>query len=382
MEHQANRRGGIALAFTRAASRYWLEVFPAARHEVGYLRRRAENIPDPILRHLALSTQRGKWGNLEGAAAFATFAPRQHRVALARLLVCLQGIYDYADTLTEQPSQHPSANARQLHTAILAALQLDRPHPDYYAQHILRDDDGYLLALVNTCRVAIASLPTYSLVANAVLRNAQRIVSYQCLINSQPESDFRAFFNWAAKETPADADLRWWETGAACGSSTAIFALLAAATKSRLTRSEADMIEAIYWPWVGALHTLLDSTVDHAEDSAAGQHSLIDHYVSSQDMADRMQFLTAEAMRRASAAGIEHRLILAGMVSLYLSDRNAWLPAVHPTARSVLETLGGLGFPTLLVLRARRVTQGHAGMCRFRHCLSLCRHLPNKGIPN
>lgn len=361
MEPPISRRIDVTRAFTRAASCYWLEVFPAARREIGHLRRRAEDIPDPALRRLALDTQHQKWGNLEGAAAFAAFAPRHCRVTLTRLLVGLQSIYDFADTLMEQPNEHSSANAKQLHDAILAALQPTRPHTDYYARHAHRDDRGYLTRLIDICRAATSLLPGYPLVTDAVLRNAQRIVAYQRYINSQPKNGHPAFANWARRETPGGSDLRWWETGAACGSSTAVFALLAAAANPRLTRSKVELIEATYWPWVGALHTLLDSTIDRAEDIATGQHSLVAHYASPGDMAERMQLLTLEAMRRAGGIGIEHRLILAGMTSLYLSDEQAWLPAARPTAEGVLDTVGGLAAPAMLVLRARRLARFRSG---------------------
>ncbi len=49
-----------------------------------------------------------------------------------RLLVRLQSIYQYTDSLMEQPSSNPVANARELHTAIEIALQPGRPHIDYY----------------------------------------------------------------------------------------------------------------------------------------------------------------------------------------------------------------------------------------------------------
>jgi hypothetical protein len=120
------------VAFVSAARRYWLGVFPVVQREIHRLRRRARGIPDPVLRALAFDAQKRKWASLEGAAAFAVFTPRLGRFDLARLLVDLQGVFDYADTLMEQPCPAPAANARQLHCAFVAALQPDIPHPNYY----------------------------------------------------------------------------------------------------------------------------------------------------------------------------------------------------------------------------------------------------------
>jgi tetraprenyl-beta-curcumene synthase len=270
-----------------------------------------------------------------------------------RLLVRLQGIYQYADVLTEQPSDNPKANARQLHTAILVALQPGRADADYYAYNAREDDGGFLAGLVGNCRVPLASLPAYGLVESAVLEQARRIIFYQSRINLAKERDHPGLVRWAELEAPSDR-LRWWELAAATGSSVAAFALLSAAANSNLTERRARAIETLYWPWVGALHTLLDNLIDRAEDAATGQHNLLDHYSSAEEMAERMGLLAAEAARRARAVGVEHRLILAGMTSLYLSDPNAWSPYARGTTERVLAALGGLARPAMLVLRARR----------------------------
>ncbi len=199
----------------------------------------------------------------------------------------------------------------------------------------------------------LGALPAYGLVQAAVLEQARRIRFYQSHINLAKERDHAALVRWAELEAPC-AKLRWWELAAATGSSVAAFALLAAAADSDLTKAQARAIESLYWPWMGALHTLLDSLIDRAEDAATGQHNLLDHYSSGREMADRMELLAVEAARRAKAVGVEHRLILAGMTSLYLSDPNAWSPYARETTERVLAALGGLGKPAMLVLRARR----------------------------
>lgn len=344
----------LAGAFASAARRYWLEVYPVARREIHGLRKRAEKIPNPVLRRLALDTYDGKWASLEGAAAFATFAPPGRRTEVAQFLIRFQAIYEYADTLMEQPSKQAQVNARQLHMAILTALQPSCPHVDYYAHNAHREDGGYLRDLVDTCRATVRELPAYPVVCKAALDQAERIVFYQSHINLATESDHPGFARWAEMETAPGTDLRWWEVGAASGSSLALLALLTAAADPRTTRRQVVAIEAIYWPWVGALHTLLDCLVDRMEDEATGQHNLLDHYISPQEMAVRMSLLASEAVRLAKAEGIEHSLLVAGMASLYLSDKRAWLPDAYATTERVLATIGDLAIPAMLILRARR----------------------------
>lgn len=343
--------------FVSGAHRYWFDVFPAVRREVGILRRRAEAIPDPSLRRLALDTQAQKWGNLEGAAAFAAFLPSARRRVVARLLVNLQGIYDYADTLMEQPAGDPRANASSLHGAILVALEPGRPHIDYYAHHDGCEDGGYLAALVERCRSLLEELPSFASVAEAARLHARRIVDYQCDVNLASEG--RTCRTISTRGGDSDGlTLRWWETAAAGGSSLTVFALLAAAAKPRLTPVESTGVERLYWPFAASLHTLLDNLIDWREDLDSSQHNLLSHYSSNQEMARRLEYLASETFLRACDFDDGHRLILAGMVALYLSDEHAWTSFARPSSERVLSAAGAIVKPALVMLRARRICLG------------------------
>jgi tetraprenyl-beta-curcumene synthase len=349
-----NRRWVLPGAFALATGRYWLTVLPLARRELRRLRGRASEIPDLGLRRLALGVYESDWASLEGVAAFAAFAHPDQRATVVRLLVRLQSIYQYTDSLMEQPSNDPAANARQLHAAILIALQPDRPHIDYYRHDTHGEDGGYLVELVDRCRALLAELPSYTVIAEAVLEQARRIIFYQSHINLAGRKDHPALARWAEVEAPSKVRQWWWEPAAAAGSSLATLALLSAAADPDLTKRHARAVEELYWPWMGTLHTLLDSLIDRAEDAATGQQNLLEHYSSTDEMAERMELLAVEAARRSGALGVEHRLILAGMTSLYLSDPNAWSPYARDTTERVLTALGGLAKPAMLVLRARR----------------------------
>ena len=352
-----NRAVAGAAVFVSAARSYWLDVFPVVRRELRRLHIEACRIPDPTLRYLALDALDVKWSSLEGAAAFAAFVTPALRPAVARLLVGYQAAFDYADTLMEQPNDDPAANGRQLHAALVAILEPGCAHPDYYRHHFCGNDGGYLPRLVDGCRAVVAELPTYSSLATKVIESARRGVEYQCRISLSTEADHPALSRWAARATPHHRRLRWWETWASCGSSLETLALLAAAADPTTNNCDAAAIETLYWPWAGALHALLDALIDRAEDAAHGRPNLLDLYGSPQEIAERMGFLTAESVRLAGVAGTDHSLILAGMASLYVTDRQAWRPAARPAAESILDALGELATPTMLVLRGRRLVR-------------------------
>jgi tetraprenyl-beta-curcumene synthase len=351
------RAASLALArtYAGAAVNYWMYVFPRVRRECKHWRGCAEQIPDAVLRASALHAQQIKRPNVEGSAAFGAFAPHARRNAVVRAQVAFQSIYDYVDTLAEQQSQRPIANAHQLHRALLAALQQDLPQPDYYAHQDLRDDGGYLEGIVQACRAGLATLPSYASISAVVRRIATRIVCYQSLNLNESQGGQQALARWASRATPDGTGLKWWETAASAGSSLGVFALITAAARPDVSSEHAIAIERAYWPWVGALHSLLDSVTDEAEDANAAHRNLLDYYGSPEEAARRLKLLAVEAQRRTSRLpnAHQHTVILAGMAGSYLSIPPA-SERGRLVARAVLDTIGGLAVPTLLIFRARR----------------------------
>ncbi|HEX4466953.1 MAG TPA: DUF2600 family protein [Solirubrobacteraceae bacterium] len=327
------------------------------RREVRRWRALVERIPDPNLRRLALDAQQAKSGNIEGSTAFAAFAPRRRRAAVVRAQVAFQSTYDYLDTLAEQPNVDPSRNARQLHQALVAAADARRPFSDYYSFNPQHDDAGYLRALVRTCRAGVAELPSYQVVAPLIYRLTDRIVAYQSFNLTEDQGGQAMLADWADRETPRGSDLSWWETAASAGSSLGVFALMAAAARPALLADEALAIERAYWPWIGALHSLLDSLVDLEQDTVAGQRSLLDNYRSSGETASRLQSLAEQAFNsiRGLPHAHEHATVVIAMIGFYLDAYAFGSSDGRLVADSLLETLGVVGKPASVVFRARRM---------------------------
>jgi len=354
MRSTAGRSAALTGAFASAVRRYWLGVFPRVCIERRRCEARAREIPDPLLRSVVVDALR-KWGNIEGAAAFATFVPRRRRAAAVRAMACFQAAYNYLDTLSELPVADPSGNGRLLHQALLVALDPAAEHLDYYALSRLREDGGYLVETIDSCRAALARLPSWLAVAPAARRAAERIVAFQSCNTGELSGDYLALERWGRAHTPRGADLRWWETAAAGGSSMGIYALIAAAARPHLDPSETAAVDAAYFPWIGALHSLLDTFIDAAEDRATGQHSLVGCYASSEEAADRLALLAARATAAARAlrGGRSHALLVAAMASFYLSTPEARTPEAAPVTAAVLSALGGAAVPAMAVFRLR-----------------------------
>jgi tetraprenyl-beta-curcumene synthase len=355
MRSTAGGTAALAGAFASAAGRYWLGVFPRVCIERRRCEARAREIPDPLLRSVVVDALR-KWGNIEGAAAFAAFVPGRRRGDAVRAMACFQAAYNYVDTLSELPVGDPSGNGRLLHQALLVALDPSAEHLDYYALHHLSEDGGYLSETIDSCRAALARLPSWPAVAPAARRAVERIVAFQSCNTGELSGDYAALERWGRAHTPRGTDLRWWETAAAGGSSMGVYALIAAAARPNVDPADTAAVEAAYFPWIGALHSLLDTFIDAAEDRATGQRSLVGCYASPEEAAARMALLAERATAAAHAlrGGRSHALILAAMAAFYLSTPEARTPLAAPVGAAVLSAMGGAAAPAMAVFRLRR----------------------------
>jgi tetraprenyl-beta-curcumene synthase len=357
----------VARVFASTALRYGASVLPAATRELSRWRKRAEQIPDAALRRHALEAL-GKRGNMEGAALFAAFAPRATRAHAVRALVAFQAAYNYLDALAEQRCDDPMANGRQLHEALLLALDSSegaqrRSHPNYYEQHPQREDGGYLIDMVEACRGALAALPSYATVASSAHAAAARVVGFQSLNLGERQGDPAGLERWARLQAPPTSGLEWWETAAACGSSLGVHVLIGLAAEPSIDRRRLPPIESAYFPWIGALHSLLDSAIDVAEDRREGQRNLLSYYPSPAHAAARMGWLAERANRETQRLDRDERqppdcrerVILTAIVAYYLSSPSASAPTARLIASSVTDAIGPLTKPALVLFRVARV---------------------------
>jgi tetraprenyl-beta-curcumene synthase len=312
-----------AVALPSMLLRYSATVLPRARRELRRWDRLAHAIPDPALRVHACATLRDEDGNAEGAALLALAAPPPLRAEVTRLLVAFQVMYDYLDTLSEQATADPLEASRRLHRALFDVLGNATVAPDWYAGYAHGDDGGYLAALVTTCGELFATLPSRAIVAPAVQRAMERAGESQSRNHAAmlDASELEAFAAWAAAQSAPACAMHWWELAAACGSSLAIHALLAAAADPALTPATAAQIERAYWPWICGLNTLLESVVDAGTDALTGNHSYVGRYQSPDAAVERLAQIAAHATAatRALPNASHHATVLAAMACFYLS---------------------------------------------------------------
>lgn len=342
----------LTAVFALLAIRYWLTVFPRTAAEIRRLRAHAAAIPHPEYRRLALAAL-SKRSNLEGAAAFAALVPRSARAEATRALVAFQSIYNYADTLAEQPSAECRQAAGRAHAALLLALCARANPPLTDDGRLQAPDRAYLLGQIESCRRALGALPSADRVIAPALLAATDIGSFQTYSSMDPGS----FESWARSLPTAAGPMSWWESAGAAGSSLTVYALIAAAGARTLDRQTVERLIDAYGGPIGALHSLLDSLIDESEDADIGQASLIGCYPSRPAAAKAMGEIAARAMTAARALpdGRRHAVLVSAMASLYLQDPHARTPRAAPVTAAVREGIGSLATPTMAVFALRRL---------------------------
>jgi tetraprenyl-beta-curcumene synthase len=343
------------MAVVGALGMYLGRVVPLVRREIGLWRGAAEAIPDPLLRAHALAVLGEKALNVEATAVFATLTPRSTRATAIRAMAALEIAVDFLDGLGSQPSPDPLRDGLQLHRALSAALTPGAAPQDWYRFHPQRDDGGYLDRLVTACQESVASLPSHRAVLPLAQRAAGRCGEGQSYRHAAEHGDAAPLRAWASRQEPLGI-YRWWEVAAGAGSSVAAHALIAAAADPRSTAAEAGLIDAAYFPSIGALTVLLDDLIDRDEDASAGAHNYLAYYADSEDAANRLDLIAGEGRSAIAQLRHPHRhaAILAGVAGFYLSAREAKTPYARPIRDRLLRSTGPAVRPIVASMRLRR----------------------------
>lgn len=331
---------------------------PAVAGEVRGWRARARRIPDSQLRRDALSALERKRGHTDGAALFWTL-PNARNPDLLRVLVAYEIIWDYLDSVNEHGAIAGQANGRQLHLALIDALDANRPISDYYLYHPWRNDGGYLRALVEACRAGCAQLPSYERVRPQLLHEARRAQVLAINHDPDPHRRDRDLREWVARECSQEDEMHasWFELSGAASASLTIHALLSISAEEALTAADIEQTRETYFPWVSAVVTMLDSYVDQREDVENGDHSYIVHYRSTELATRQVCRLIQNSFTAASSLpnGERHALIVACMIAMYLSKDSARTHETQDTTRSLLSAGGSLTKILLPILRTWRI---------------------------
>lgn len=302
------------------AQEYRTWVRPSVAKALRAVRREAERIPDPVLREQALSSITHKTFHCEGGGVYAGPSRDPHGRLLG-FLIPYQTLCDYLDTVTDRgPSQDPE-DLQCLHQALADAVNPYAPVRDYYRRHPSGDDGGYVDGLVLASQRALSLFPGYALVQPRIADLVQRYIRLQVSKHGPEASRVSQLIQAHRADGSVAADLFWWEHAAATGSTLGIFALLSRALEPD-PAPDLDMVYALYFPWLSALHILLDYFVDREEDLRYGDLNFVAYYPSPATAIRRLHGILGQVVTRSRELGdgAFHRYVARGLLGFYLSD--------------------------------------------------------------
>lgn len=296
-------------------------ILPEVRSELDRIRQDAASIPDPELRKQALASIATKQFHCQGGAVYAS-ARLDERNILIPLIVAFQTISDYLDNLCDRSTSMDPVDFRRMHQSMLDATDPDASLCDYYEFHAERDDGGYLLRLVQTCRRCIAMLPSYRHVMPYVRELVGLYVDLQVYKHIRHDLREPELLRWWETHRQKAPHLLWNEFAAATGSTLGVFFLFQAAADPHFDEAAARHYKDCYFPHVCGLHIMLDYLIDQEEDRVGGDLNFCNYYEKTDTLVDRIVYIVDRAIQDVAVlpAPRFHRMIIEGLLALYLSD--------------------------------------------------------------
>jgi tetraprenyl-beta-curcumene synthase len=237
------------------------------------------------------------------------------------------------------------------------AVNPQGPTRDYYGRLALHDDGGYLRSLVETCRDCCRALPSFHNVAPVLHEEAKRIGVQAINHAADPKQIPLALQDWVTTEYPGMHEVAWFELAAAAGANLSIYALFALAAEAACPIARVEETYRAYFPWTGALATMLDGFVDQFDDAQRGEHCYVAYYQSQDDATKRIGRLARRCLSetRSLENGERHTLVAAAMVAMYLSRDSARTPSLRAASQQLSQAGGSLTRALLPVLRLWRI---------------------------
>lgn len=313
------------------------KIVPHAALELQGVRALALSIPDERLRAEALGSIEGKAYHVAGACILATFLPHPAARAYVELVAPLESIYDYLDNLCDRHPEVTHDAYPVLHQAITDALDPAAAPREYYGLGPHGDDNGFLVRLVQRVQRSLRRIDGHELLL-PYFREAADLYAEMQTYKHYPSGDReRACMQWFERRRDTRVEsLAWYEFACAAGSQFQVYAPL-----FELMAGRRELIAPAYdayFPPVAALHVLLDSFIDQAEDREHGELNFAALYRGARELRERVRDLTVLWSDKVAAFSDRrsHRFVLRVMALFYLTHPKVYEQGLNAEAESLL----------------------------------------------
>lgn len=295
------------------------KIFPTVKKELTYWQKRANEIPDKELRSQALASITAKRFHCQGGAVYALLAGDRWKKCV-RFIVAYQTISDYLDNLCDRSTTMEAKSFELLHTAMIDALSGKVESTDYYEFFPHKQDNGYLLELVKTCKEVVVLLDDIPTFQDQALWLAELYRDLQVHKHVIPEERVPRLTTWSRENNIYP--LQWYEFSAAAGSTLGIYCLISYGLAGRLYRKFANQIVTSYFPYVQGLHILLDYYIDQQEDVIEKDLNFCSYYADQSTKHERLHYFYKQANLYTESLPnyYFHQMVIQGLIGLYLGD--------------------------------------------------------------
>lgn len=293
---------------------------------------------DRFLMNQAVSSIETKKFHCQGGGVFSLY-PGVNREKALGFIISLQTISDYLDNLCDRAGIMDETAFRQLHLAMLDAVDPNRQISQYYKYYPSANDGGYLAKLVGECRESIREVPSYGIVADKIKKYVRLYSDLQAYKHIWPADRERCLRTWAGYYMKNLQEISWYEFSAAAGSTLAIFALYAAAFDPELKAEDAASLESAYFPWICGLHILLDYYIDSREDFMTGDLNFTSYYDNLKQCETRIKYFYQQSIKHCETLSNSsfHSTVVEGLLAMYLSDSKALWGFNRLCSRNILK---------------------------------------------
>jgi tetraprenyl-beta-curcumene synthase len=315
-------------------------IVPDARRQLDRIRHNALAIEDDALRAEALQSITAKAYHVAGGCILATFLPPQKAHSYVEIVAPLESIYDYLDNLCDRHAEVSAEAYPVLHQAIADALDPYAPVRDYYARGPNGHDSGYLVWLVTRVQQSLRELDGHEELLPYFREAAALYSEMQTYKHFPPGERERACREWFERRRDHRyAELEWYEFACAAGSQFQVYAPLFELFAQR--EASIGLTYDAYFPAAAALHVLLDSFIDQAEDREHGELNFAVAYGDSARMRERVAFLMQKAMKGFVALpdARRHRFVLRVMALFYLTHPKVYAQDLNVEAEALLQAI-------------------------------------------
>lgn len=271
-------------------------------------------------------------------AGFYALYPKVDMKNVMIFTISFQAISDYLNNLCTKSVLYNESAVRQLHLAMLDAVDPNRIPGNYSHYYPYKCNTDYLKKLVDICRLKIKDLPSYTMVIGKIKKYIQLytdLQSYKNLPKKAREECLNIWSDYYIRQFPG---ISCWEFSASSDSTLGIYIMYASAFDPKLTTENVKAIDDAYFPWICGLQKLLASYIEAREDMLTDCLSFTDFYKNLKQCEERLTFFTERAVE--SCFGLQnpefHLTVVKALLGMYLSDPRAFFGLYRLASRNLL----------------------------------------------